>query len=100
MSVTIHIPSPLRPLVGEQDTVIVEREGTVARPLGTVGEILHDLSDLHGELGKHLFSENGHLRNFINVYVNDEDIRYQDGEQTALKSGDTVSIVPAIAGGH
>ena len=93
MSVTIHIPSPLRPFVDNQDTVVVEREGTV-------GELLHDLADANGELGKHLFNDEGKLRNFVNVYVNEEDIRYQDGEGTALKSGDTVSIVPSIAGGR
>ena len=93
MAVTIHIPTPLRPFVENQDTVTVDEEG----PIGT---LLHNLADANGELKKHLFSEDGKLRNFVNVYVNEEDIRYQDGESTPVSSGDTVSIVPSIAGGR
>ena len=66
---------------------------------GAVGEVLRQLAAGHGDLGKHLFGADGALRNFVNVYVNEEDIRYQDGENTAVKSGDSVSIVPSIAGG-
>ena len=92
MAITIHIPTPLRPFVDGQDTVTVETEGPV-------GELLRHLAAANGDLGKHLFGADGSLRNFVNVYVNEEDIRYQDGEDTAVKSGDTISIVPSIAGG-
>jgi len=92
MAITIHIPTPLRPFLDGQDTVTVETEGAV-------GELLRQLAAANGELGKHLFGADGSLRNFVNVYVNEEDIRYQDGEATAVKNGDTISIVPSIAGG-
>ena len=92
MAITIHIPTPLRPFLDGQDTVAVENEGAV-------GELLRQLAAANGELGKHLFGADGSLRNFVNVYVNEEDIRYQDGEDTAVKNGDTISIVPSIAGG-
>ena len=92
MAITIHIPTPLRPFLDNQDTVTVDGEGAV-------GEVLRQLAAGHGDLGKHLFGADGALRNFVNVYVNEEDIRYQDGENTAVKSGDSVSIVPSIAGG-
>ena len=92
MAITIHIPTPLRPFLDGQDTVAVETEGAV-------GELLRQLAAANGDLGKHLFGADGSLRNFVNVYVNEEDIRYQDGEATAVKNGDTISIVPSIAGG-
>ena len=92
MAITIHIPTPLRPFLDGQDTVAVETEGAV-------GELLRQLAAANGDLGKHLFGADGSLRNFVNVYVNEEDIRYQDGEDTAVKNGDTISIVPSIAGG-
>ena len=92
MAITIHIPTPLRPFLDNQDTVTVDGEGNV-------GEVLRQLAAAHDDLGKHLFGADGALRNFVNVYVNEEDIRYQDGEDTAVKSGDTISIVPSIAGG-
>jgi adenylyltransferase/sulfurtransferase len=92
MAITIHIPTPLRPFLDNQDTVTVDGEGTV-------GEVLRQLTAAHDDLGKHLFGADGSLRNFVNVYVNEEDIRYQDGEDTAVKGGDAISIVPSIAGG-
>ena len=92
MAITIHIPTPLRPFLDNQDTVSVDTEGSV-------GEVLLQLAAAHSDLGKHLFGADGSLRNFVNVYVNEEDIRYQDGEDTAVKSGDSISIVPSIAGG-
>ncbi len=92
MPVTVHIPTPLRPFLGDQDTVTLESEGSI-------GELLRELASSSTELQEHLFGEDGALRNFVNVYVNEEDIRYQNGEDTAIKSGDTVSIVPSIAGG-
>jgi molybdopterin converting factor small subunit len=64
-----------------------------------VGALLRGLVEQHPALGKNLFSEAGKLRSFVNVYVGDEDIRYLEGEETPVKAGDTVSIIPAIAGG-
>ena len=92
MAVTVHIPTPLRPFLGDQDTVTLDREGSV-------GELLRELASPSSELQEHLFGDDGALRNFVNVYVNEEDIRYQDGEDTAIQAGDTISIVPSIAGG-
>jgi molybdopterin/thiamine biosynthesis adenylyltransferase/rhodanese-related sulfurtransferase/molybdopterin converting factor small subunit len=87
----IHIPTPLRPFTDKQD--VVEVNG------GTVGELLADLTARHSGLRKHLYTDEGRLRNFVNVYLNDEDIRYLQKEQTPVKAGDTLSIVPSVAGG-
>ena len=65
----------------------------------TVAEALAALTSQFGDLKKHLFSDDGKLRSFVNVYVNDEDIRYLQKDQTAVREGDTISIVPSIAGG-
>ena len=65
----------------------------------TVGEAISALTTQFGELKKHLYSDDGRLRSFVNVYVNDEDIRYLQKDQTAVREGDTISIVPSIAGG-
>jgi adenylyltransferase/sulfurtransferase len=66
----------------------------------TVAEALAALTTKFGDLKKHLYSDDGRLRSFVNVYVNDEDIRYLQKDQTRLNEGDTVSIVPSIAGGR
>jgi len=87
----IHIPTPLRQYVGKQ--VSVEVQGA------TVGEAMNSLVAQHPDLRKHLYTEEGKLRAFVNLYVNDEDIRYLHQEATALKEGDNISIVPSIAGG-
>ena len=87
----IHIPSPLRQYVGKQATVEV--------PGGTVGEAMSALVAQHPELRRHLYTEDGKLRAFVNLYINDEDIRYLQKDATALKDGDNISIVPSIAGG-
>jgi molybdopterin converting factor small subunit len=87
----IQIPSPLRQYSGKQASVDV--------PGNTVGEVLAGLVSQHPELKRHLYSDDGKLRAFVNVYVNDEDMRYLQKEATALKDGDTISIVPSIAGG-
>jgi MoaD family protein len=87
----IHIPTPLRQYVGKQASV--EVRGT------TVGEAMNALVAQHPELQKHLYTEDGKLRAFVNLYLNDEDIRYLQKEATALKDGDQISIVPSIAGG-
>jgi molybdopterin converting factor small subunit len=87
----ILIPTPLRPYTDKQDSV--DAKGT------TVGELLADLTTRHSGLKAHLYNEQGKLRSFVNVYVNDEDIRYLQKDQTALGGSDIVSIVPSIAGG-
>src|SRR6185436_2477633 len=87
----ILIPTPLRPYTDKQDAV--DAAGA------TVGELLADLTKKHGGLKAHLYNEEGKLRSFVNVYVNDEDIRYLQKEQTPVKTGDTVSIIPSVAGG-
>jgi molybdopterin/thiamine biosynthesis adenylyltransferase/rhodanese-related sulfurtransferase/molybdopterin converting factor small subunit len=87
----ILIPTPLRPYAGNQESVVVEA--------GTVGELLEQLASRHEELRKHLFTPEGKLRSFVNVYVNDEDIRHLEREKTAVRPEDTISIVPSIAGG-
>ncbi len=87
----IHIPTPLRQYVGKQPTV--EVKGT------TVAEAMDDLLQQHPELRRHLYSDDGKLRSFVNLYVNDEDIRYLQKEATALEESDSIAIVPSIAGG-
>jgi molybdopterin converting factor small subunit len=87
----IHIPTPLRQYAGKQADVAVKA--------GTVGEALAELIGRHPELRRHLYTEEGKLRAFVNVYVNDEDVRYLQKEATAIKDSDTISIVPSIAGG-
>ena len=91
MAKTVLIPTPLRPYAGQQDSVEIDG--------GTVGELLTNLTSQYQDLRKHLYTEEGRLRSFVNVYVNDDDIRYLEKEQTVLKPGDTVSIVPSVAGG-
>src|SRR5436309_15281654 len=87
----ILIPTPLRPYTDKQDTVDVSGS--------TVGELLADLTRKHSGLKAHLFNEQGKLRSFVNVYVNDEDIRYLQKEETPVTAVDTVSIIPSVAGG-
>jgi molybdopterin converting factor small subunit len=87
----IHIPTPLRQFVGKQASVEVKG--------GTVGEALSDLISQHSDLKRHLYTDDGKLRAFVNVYLNDEDVRYMQKEATAVKDGDNISIVPSIAGG-
>ena len=91
MAVKVMIPTPLRVYAGKR--------GSTEVAAGTVGEALEKLTAEFTDLKKHLFTEDGKLRSFVNVYVNDEDIWYLAKEQTPTKDGDTVSIVPSIAGG-
>lgn len=88
---TIHIPTPLRKFTGGQAAL-------GARGV-TVGEALDDLTQQYPVLKKHLYNDEGALRSFVNIYLNDEDIRYLDGENTPLGAGHMLSIVPSIAGG-
>jgi molybdopterin converting factor small subunit len=87
----IQIPSPLRQYSGKQASVSVRAN--------TVGEALAALVAQYPDLQHHLYSDDGKLRAFVNVYVNDEDMRYLQKEATAVKDSDTISIVPSIAGG-
>ena len=91
MTNRILIPTPLRVYAGSQE--VVEAEGA------TVGELLANMAAEYTELRKHLYTEDGKLRNFVNIYVNDDDIRYLEKEATPLKPGDTISIIPSVAGG-
>jgi molybdopterin/thiamine biosynthesis adenylyltransferase/rhodanese-related sulfurtransferase/molybdopterin converting factor small subunit len=87
----VLIPTPLRQYAGKKDAV--ELAGS------TVGEVLGALTSEHTELRRHLYNDEGKLRSFVNVYLNDEDIRYMQKDATPVKDGDTISIVPSIAGG-
>jgi len=91
MAVSVLIPTPLRNLTQNQDTVSIEAT--------TVTELVDALETGYPGMGGRLRGDDGTLRRFINIYVNDEDIRFLNGAETALKDGDQVSIVPAIAGG-
>jgi sulfur-carrier protein adenylyltransferase/sulfurtransferase len=91
MAVTVLIPTPLRPFVDGRDALMVEA--------ASVGELLERLATEHAELKRHLFADDGRLRSFVNVYVNDRDIRHLAQRETPVRPGDTVSIVPSIAGG-
>lgn len=92
MSVNVRIPTPLRNLTGGQDVV--------AAAGSTIAEIFADLEKHHPGIGERLCDEKGEIRRFVNVYHNEEDIRFKDGRNTAVADGDEVSIVPAIAGGR
>ncbi len=89
---TVHIPAPLRPFAGRQSSVELRAR--------TVGEALAELVARHPDLRRHLFAEDGRLRSFVNVYLNDEDVRYRENEATLVDEGDVLSIVPSVAGGR
>jgi sulfur-carrier protein len=91
MPVNVLIPTPLRKLTNDQETV------TAAA--GTLATLISDLDGQFPGLGGRLTDDAGNLRKFVNVYVNEEDVRFLNGKETEVKDGDTVSIVPAIAGG-
>ena len=88
----IHIPTPLRQYAGKQAAVEVKA--------GSIGDALAGLITQHPDLRRHLYTDDGKLRAFFNVYLNDVDVRYLQKEATAVKDGDTISIVPSIAGGR
>ena len=92
MSVLVRIPTPLRSLTKGSPEVQAKGE--------TVDDLIRDLERQFSGLRERLLDEKGELRRFINIYVNEEDVRFLEGKITALKDGDTVSIVPAIAGGR
>ncbi len=92
MPVLVRIPTPLR--------TVTKGAGEVYGEGANVGELIADLERQFPGLRERLVEDQGELRRFINIYVNQEDIRFLKGKNTALKDGDEVSIVPAIAGGH
>src|SRR5262245_1713976 len=91
MATKILIPTPLRPYTDKKDAVEVYG--------ATVGELLADHTTKHSGLKGHLYNEQGKLRSFVNIYLNDEDIRYLQKEATKVSAGDTISIIPSVAGG-
>ncbi len=91
MPVTVLIPTPLRKLTNEQDSVETSAS--------TIAGLIQDLNQQFPGLGARLTDETGALRRFVNIYVNEEDIRFLKGTETPLADGDSVSIVPSIAGG-
>jgi adenylyltransferase/sulfurtransferase len=88
---TVKVPTPLRPFAGGASELSVEGS--------TVGSVIRALAESHPSLQRHLFTPEGRLRNFVTIYLNDQDIRYLERESTPLKEGDIVAIVPAVAGG-
>ncbi len=91
MPVIVRIPTPLRNLTNGKDEVSVNGK--------TVGEVLNELEKNYKGLKERIFDNSGNLRRFVNIYVNDEDIRFLDNLNTGIKDGDKISIIPAIAGG-
>ena len=91
MAVTVRIPTPLQRLTSGK--------GEVACEGSTVQALLADLEQRYPGIKERICDEHGKLRRFVNVFVNEEDIRFLQGDQTAIKDGDEVSIIPAIAGG-
>jgi sulfur-carrier protein len=90
-TVKVHIPGELRAQVGSQNEIVLQG--------ASVKEVLGTLADRYPVLGKRLFAADGRLNRFVNIYLNDEDIRFLENLDTVLKDGDSVQIVPAIAGG-
>ena len=90
--IKVRIPTPLRPLTKGQ--------GEVEVSAGSVVDLIDNLNAAHPGIKARLCDDSGELRRFVNIYVNEEDIRFLKGKDTSLKAGDEVSIVPAIAGGR
>lgn len=91
MAVKVHIPTPLRKITNNQAEIEVEAS--------TVGAMVENMEQAYGGIKEKLMDEAGEIRRYVNIYVNDEDIRFLDGIETDLREGDSISIVPAIAGG-
>lgn len=91
MSVTIQIPTPLRRFTEENGEVQVDG--------ATVGEALSDLTRRYPTLRRHLYTDDGALRSFVNIFLNDEDVRHLQAQNTPLSAGDALFIIPSIAGG-
>ncbi len=91
MSATVRIPTTLRPMAGGKSEVEVEGS--------TVGEVLKSLDAAHPGFADRLLDDDGNLRKFVNVFVADDDVRFMDSLETAVPEGETVAIIPAVAGG-
>ncbi|KAA0235233.1 MAG: Sulfur carrier protein CysO [Acidimicrobiales bacterium] len=91
MSVTVRIPTTLRTLTAGQSEVQVEGS--------TVGEVLSALEACHPGFRERIFDDDGGIRRFVNIFVADDDVRYMDGVDTTVPQGETLSIIPAVAGG-
>lgn len=91
MAVTVRIPTTLRPLSGGASTVEVDP--------GTISDVITALESSHAGFADRLLDESGALRKFVNVFVDDDDVRYLDGLDTKVADGATISILPAVAGG-
>ncbi|HVS63153.1 MAG TPA: MoaD/ThiS family protein [Thermoanaerobaculia bacterium] len=91
MSVAIQIPTPLRRFTDEKGEVTVQA--------ATVGEAMKALVETYDALRPHLYTEEGNLRSFVNLFKNDEDVRFLEREGTPLQDGDQLTIIPSIAGG-
>ncbi len=89
--IKVRIPTPLRPMTGGKNEVEIAGN--------SVAEIIDNLSSAHPGIKERICDEQGEVRRFINIYVNEEDIRFLTGKETPLKDGDEMSIIPAIAGG-
>ena len=92
MPINVRVPTALRQLTDDKE--VVSAEGT------TVSQIIEDLQRQYPSIKERICDESGELRRFVNVYLNNEDIRFMDGSATAVNDGDEISIVPAIAGGR
>jgi len=91
MSVSVRIPTPLRKLTNDEELVTVEAV--------TIGDAITELQTKYPGIKERLVDDNGDVRRFVNIYVNEEDIRFLQNRETPIKDGDEVSIIPAIAGG-
>ena len=91
MAIKVRIPTPLMKLTDNQSEVSAEGE--------TISEIINNLENQFNGIKDRICEENGAPRRFINIYINEEDIRFLEGEKTTVKDGDEISIIPAIAGG-
>ena len=91
MAIKVRIPTPLMKLTDNQSEVSAEGE--------TISDIINNLENQFNGIKARICEENGAPRRFINIYINEEDIRFLEGEKTAVKDGDEISIIPAIAGG-
>ena len=91
MAIKVRIPTPLMKLTDNQSEVSAEGE--------TIADIINNLEDQFNGIKDRICEENGSPRRFINIYINEEDIRFLEGEKTLVKDGDEISIIPAIAGG-